>query len=50
MTDPNRVLARKGARQLGPEELDQVCGGLGTQTKCSGSIGNRDGDVVLGEC
>jgi len=47
MTDPNRVLVRKGARELGPEELDYVCGGLGTKTKCTASpdLISTDGDT-----
>jgi len=51
MNDQNRVLARKGARDLNAEEMEHVGGGLRTATFCSiNSKGQRDGDVLLGEC
>jgi hypothetical protein len=53
MNDQNRVLARKGARELSAEEADEVTGGLRTETKCtapSATCPNRDGDAQLGEC
>jgi hypothetical protein len=50
MSDTNRVLARKGARQLDDREVEQVMGGLRTQTKCSLVATTRDGDTFLGEC
>ena len=49
MSDQNRVLARRGARDLTGEEVEQVCGGLRTATKCSvTAAGAIDGD--LHEC
>jgi hypothetical protein len=49
MNDQNRVLARRGARDLTGEEVEQVCGGLRTATKCSvTAAGSIDGD--LHEC
>ena len=49
MNDQNRVLARKGARALTGEEVEQVCGGLRTATKCTlTAAGALDGD--LHEC
>jgi len=49
MNDQNRVLARRGARDLDEHEIDQVCGGLRTATKCSlTAAGALDGD--LHEC
>jgi hypothetical protein len=51
MNDQNRVLARKGARDLTHEEVELASGGLRTLTLCSiNSLGQRDGDVSLGEC
>ena len=44
----NRVLCRKGARQLTPEEVRRVCGasGIGTETLCSFIPPNAvDGDI-----
>jgi hypothetical protein len=47
----NRVLIRRGARDLNVEEMERVGGGLRTATFCSiNSLGQRDGDVSLGEC
>jgi len=49
MNDQNRVLARKGARELSAEEAEKVAGGLRTATLCSCCInGKIDGDP--GEC
>jgi hypothetical protein len=51
MNDQNRVLIRRGARDLNAEEMERVCGGLGTDTFCSiNSLGQRDGDTFFGEC
>jgi len=50
MKDINRVLARRGARDLDEKEVEQVAGGLRTTTKCSLVASTRDGDVLLGEC
>jgi hypothetical protein len=49
MNDKNRVLVRRGARDLTEKEVEQVCGGLRTATKCSvTAAGAIDGD--LHEC
>jgi hypothetical protein len=50
MRDNNRVLARRGARQLDEQEVEQVAGGLRTQTKCTHTATTADGDAFLGEC
>jgi len=51
MNYQNRVLIRSGARELNPEEVERVSGGLRTLTFCSiNSLGQRDGDTFLGEC
>jgi hypothetical protein len=52
MNDQNRVLIRKGARELDREETERVSGGLRTLTACTfdPDLGGRDGDVSLGEC
>ena len=51
MHDQNRVLVRRGARDLSPEEMERVSGGLRTATFCSiNRLGQRDGDTFLGEC
>jgi len=51
MNDQNRVLVRRGARDLSTEEIERVSGGLRTATFCSiNKLGQRDGDVSLGEC
>jgi hypothetical protein len=51
MNDQNRVLIRKGARDLTPEEVERVSGGLRTLTACTIGVGDRrDGDTFLGEC
>jgi len=51
MNDQSRVLIRQGARELNEKEVEQVCGGLRTVTKCSlTAAGALDGDVHLGEC
>ena len=49
MNDQNRVLVRKGARELTGEEVEQVSGGLRTATKCTLTAAAAfDGD--LHEC
>ena len=45
----NRVLGRKGARELTPREIEHVTGAVHTETKCS-LAPRPDGDVFLGEC
>lgn len=48
MNQDNRVLVRKGARELTEPETDRVHGAIRTETKCSNFKGHLDGDV--GEC
>jgi hypothetical protein len=51
MNNENRVLIRRGARDLSTQEMEQVTGGLRTATFSSiNQLGQRDGDVSLGEC
>ena len=46
MNDQNRVLIRRGARELTEQEAQQVNGGLRTLTVCSCCInGKPDGDI-----
>jgi hypothetical protein len=46
MNNQNRVLLRKGARELNEQEAAQVGGGLRTLTVCSCCIGGKaDGDI-----
>jgi len=49
MNTDNRVLGRKGARELTPRETDHVTGGIHTLTVCTfDEEFGRDGDA--GEC
>jgi hypothetical protein len=52
MNNDNRVLIRKGARELTEKEVDLVSGGIRTLTACT--IGptstQKDGDAAIGEC
>lgn len=52
MNAQDRVLIRRGARELTPTEADLINGGLRTLTLCTigGATAQRDGDVSLGEC
>lgn len=51
MKEQDRVLIRRGARELTPTEADLINGGLRTLTLCTiGNGAQRDGDVSLGEC
>jgi hypothetical protein len=52
MNDQNRVLIRKGARNLTAEEIDLVKGGITTLTACTADPDSRsaDGDASIGEC
>ncbi|HEY2361390.1 MAG TPA: hypothetical protein VGK36_09765 [Candidatus Angelobacter sp.] len=46
MNDQNRVLLRRGARDLNEHEVAMVAGGLRTATKCSVTpAGATDGDL-----
>ncbi len=48
MNQENRVLVRKGARELAEPETQRVHGAIRTTTKCSFYDGKLDGDA--GEC
>jgi len=52
MTDNNRVLTRRGARDLSAEEMEIVSGGLRTLTLCTidAELRAQDGDARIGEC
>jgi len=53
MNDQNRVLARRGARDLNEQEVEQVGGGIRTATLCTAPTranGNLDGDTFNSEC
>lgn len=52
MNHQNRVLIRRGARELNREEIERVSGGLGTKTLCTWDpdIKHADGDASIGEC
>jgi hypothetical protein len=53
MPKENRVLSRRGARELTLEEAACVSGSVGTTTLCtapSPSHPHGDGDTFLGEC
>jgi hypothetical protein len=47
MKQENRVLARMGARELTPREIENVAGGLHTLTACTIIVlkGTVDGDA-----
>jgi len=48
MNDQNRVLIRRGARELSPTEADLVNGGLITFSLCTNNP-SPDGDNHVGE-
>jgi hypothetical protein len=51
MEDNNRVLIRRGARELTEKEVKHVSGGIHTLTACTAApCGIRDGDSAIGEC
>jgi len=50
MNKDNRVLGRRGARELTPRETDHVTGGISTDTPCTCRNGMQDGDAQIGEC
>jgi hypothetical protein len=52
MKENNRVLSRRGARVLSPEEMERVSGSLPTDTVCTWdpNRGVADGDSFIGEC
>ena len=49
MNDQNRVLIRKGARELNPEEVERVSGGFFHTLVITFGPNGRDGDGPLGE-
>ena len=49
MNDQNRVLIRKGARELNPEEVEQVSGGFVHTNVITWGPTGRDGDGLLVE-
>jgi hypothetical protein len=51
MKENNRVLIRRGARNLSEQEVAQVNGGAHTLTACTLSAAKTsDGDTRIGEC
>jgi hypothetical protein len=50
MTNDNRLLARKGARELTPREADHVTGGIHTLTVCTFDEKTKQADGDVGEC
>jgi hypothetical protein len=52
MNAQDRVLIRRGARELTPTEADLINGGLRTLTLCTlgASSATADGDASIGEC
>lgn len=52
MKEQDRVLIRRGARELTPTEADLINGGLRTLTLCTaGAVSaTADGDASIGEC
>ena len=53
MNDQNRVLVRRGARDLSEKEVEHVGGGIRTATLCTAPTqpnGNLDGDTFNSEC
>jgi len=53
MNDQNRVLVRKGARDLNEQEVEHVGGGIRTATLCTAPTSanaRADGDTFNSEC
>jgi len=52
MNDQDRVLIRRGARDLTAEEVERVSGGIHTLTPCTNHPCStvKDGDSSIGEC
>ena len=46
----NRVLIRRGARELTARETERIQGAVRTETVCTIGPRGLDGDVFLGEC
>lgn len=49
-TNSKRVLGRTGARELSPEEIQNVGGGAHTETMCSFDPITKQPDGDVGEC
>ncbi len=45
-----RVLSRRGARELTPEEIESVSGGIHTNTACTFDASTKQPDGDVGEC
>jgi len=51
MNNQDRVLIRRGARELTPQEIEIATGGLRTLTACTiDELCCKDGDASIGEC
>jgi hypothetical protein len=53
MEQNNRVLSRRGARELNIDEVNYIGGGIHTETLCTvptTTCPNTDGDASIGEC
>lgn len=50
MTNENRLLARRGSRELIPSEVDHVTGGIHTLTVCTFDEKTHQPDGDVGEC
>lgn len=53
MNDKNRVLVRRGARDMSEQEVELVGGGIRTATLCTAPTsknGSLDGDTFNSEC
>jgi hypothetical protein len=48
--ETKRVLSRSGARELTPEEMEHVSGGVHTTTVCSFDPNTKQPDGDIGEC
>jgi hypothetical protein len=49
-TNNKRVLNRTGARELTPEEIQHVSGGIHTNTACTFEADSKKPDGDVGEC
>jgi hypothetical protein len=49
-TNKKRVLIRRGARELTPEEIKNVSGGIHTNTVCTFDSDTKKPDGDVGEC
>lgn len=50
MNSENRVLGRTGARELTPEEVENVTGAFQAHTLTACPVSGSNGDTVIGEC